>query len=678
MKKLKPILPKFILPSQTAFLQNRLLLENTVLAGELVNGYHKAQGPKRITIKVDIAKAFDTLSWDFLFNCQGINLPPRLTRWLKACVCTSNFTLGYNGTVHGYFKGRTGLRQGDPLSPYLFVIAMNSLSHLLNKAAADFKFNYHHQCNNAKLTHLSFADDLLIFIDGSLSSLQAVLQVLKEFENRSGLAVSMQKSSFFASGLTQAEIDTIQASTGMPIATLPVRYLGVPLNSSKPSLTNCEGMIQRIKARLSSWSAKSLSFAGRLLLIKTVIAGINTFWCSSFILPKSVIKRVNSLCGVFMWKGGIESHHSARVAWEDVVKEKKNGGLGIKDLHIWNKACILRLIWLLFFQAGSVWVAWFKSTVLDDNLSNFWTIKPSHKFSWLTNKIIKMRDIMFTWIQLEIGDGRSCRFWTDNWFPMGRVADFMLQGRNTRLGIRKDATLASLCREGQWLIPQARSENQVAVLAFLMSISFTEEEDTYEWVIDGKSSTTYSTGSVYKKLKGETNTLPWTRAVWITGGVPKHSFFAWLVTLNRCPTRDRLRSWGLQSDSVCLLCADDEESRSHIYFDCIYSWEIWTSLANRFDLMARRNWNESLQQMQSLGGDRIRKRLLLLSWQAVIYWIWSERNSRLHRNSSRSSALLITIIEWQVKDKISSYRDGNPALSSSLMQSWFLACDRVY
>lgn len=115
-----------------------------------------------------------------------------------------------------------------------------------------------------------------------------------------------------------------------------------------------------------------------------------------------------------------------------------------------------------------------------------------------------------------------------------------------------------------------------------------------------------------------------------------------------------------------------------IYFDCIYSWEIWTSLANRFDLMARRNWNESLQQMQSLGGDRIRKRLLLLSWQAVIYWIWSERNSRLHHNSSRSSALLITIIERQVKDKISSYRDGNPALSSSLMQSWFLACDRVY
>ncbi|KAH0876679.1 hypothetical protein HID58_064073, partial [Brassica napus] len=74
-----------------------------------------------------------------------------------------------------------------------------------------------------------------------------------------------------------------------------------------------------------------------------------------------------------------------------------------------------------------------------------------------------MRDTMFTWIQLKIE----------------RVTDFMLQGMNTRPSIRKDTTLASFCREDQWLIPQARSENQVAVLAFLMSISFTEEEDTY-------------------------------------------------------------------------------------------------------------------------------------------------------------------------------------------------------
>lgn len=74
--RLKPILPSFTLPSQTAFVKGRLILENSVLAGELVNGYHKNKEPKRLTIKVDIAKAFDTLSWDFLFNClERLNLP---------------------------------------------------------------------------------------------------------------------------------------------------------------------------------------------------------------------------------------------------------------------------------------------------------------------------------------------------------------------------------------------------------------------------------------------------------------------------------------------------------------------------------------------------------------------------------------------------------------------------
>ena len=291
---------------------------------------------------MDIAKAFDTLPWEFLFTClQGLQLPPRFIRLLQACVCTPSYMVGYNGSIHGYFKGKRGLRHGDPLSPYLFVIAMKCLSHLLNQAARSNRINYHMNCASTKLTHLSFADDLLIFIDGSIESVQQLLQVLGEFEKRSGLAVSMQKTSFFASGLSLEETETIQASTGMSLGSLPFRYLGVPLNSKKLSLTNCEPLLHQIKTRFSTWSVKTLSFSGRLLLIKTVISGITTFWCSAFIFPKACIKRINSLCSIFMRKGNIEGHNTARVSWETIVLTKRQGGLGIKDSLTWNKACTL-------------------------------------------------------------------------------------------------------------------------------------------------------------------------------------------------------------------------------------------------------------------------------------------------------------------------------------------------
>lgn len=115
----------------------------------------------------------------------------------------------------------------------------------------------------------------------------------------------------------------IKASTSMPHGSLPVRYLRVPLTSKKLSIQNCEVLIQQVKGRHNSWSAKSLSFAGRLLLIKTVIAEINNFWCSSFILPKACINRINSLCGLFLWKGKAEGPSAARVAWETVTKPQE-------------------------------------------------------------------------------------------------------------------------------------------------------------------------------------------------------------------------------------------------------------------------------------------------------------------------------------------------------------------
>ena len=571
VKRLKPILPQLILPSQTAFVKDRLLLENTTLAGELINGYHRNKGTKKITIKVDIAKALDTISWVFLFSClHGLGVPSLFLAWLRVCICTTSFMVGYNGTVNGFFKGRRGLRQGDPLSPYLFVIAMNCLSHMLNRAAAEQRVKFHAKCEKVKLTHLSFTDDLLIFIDGSLHSVQQVLQVLREFENKSGLAVSLQKTSFFASGVEQPEIEMIQASTGMACGSLPFRYLGVPLNSRKLSLAGCETLLQQVKVKFNSWLVKSLSFSGRLLLLKTVISEITTFWCSSFILPKACINKINSLCSTFLWTGDADSRNSARVAWDRVTLTKEQGGLGVKDLLTWNKSCCMRLIWMIFFRPDSVWVSWFKEVILKGSVHNYWSTKPSNSYSWLVNKLLKMKSVVYPFIRLQLQNGERARFWFDNWSPFGCLYDY-LDASTSRFGIPLHATVASLFRRGAWRLPPARSDRLLQLLSFITTIHLTTDADSYSWEIDGKPILRYDTGKVYHHLCGDQAVVQWAGAVWSSKSIPRHSFHSWLVVFDRNPTRDRLLSWGLQVSHLCILCNVTSETRNHLYMDCPYS-----------------------------------------------------------------------------------------------------------
>ncbi|CAH2066352.1 unnamed protein product, partial [Thlaspi arvense] len=274
------------------------------------------------------------------------------------------------------------------------------------------------------------------------------------------------------------------------------------------------------------------------------------------------------------------------------------------------RACCLKLIWLIFFQSGSMWVAWYKSVVLKGSLNNFWTAKPHRKHSWLANKLLKVREDMFPWIKLRLGNGNNCRFWSDNWSPFGSIKSFI----HSRRGIPENAILSSLHHQGQWMLPSARSESEVSLQAYLTTIDLTAEDDYYEWIIDDQVS-----------------------------------------------EKDQILGWGLQTDANCLLCNSCDESMKHILFDCAFSWDIWMEVERRSNLQACRVWGDSILQMQSLWGGKHANRLTLLGWQATIYWIWAERNARLHQQNFRSTETLITLIDRQIRNKIASFREKNPA-----------------
>jgi hypothetical protein len=239
--RMLPLLDSMISRNQSAFIPGRNIAENVLLAQEMVRNYHRKDGQPRCTMKIDLMKAYDSVNWNFLIHCLScFGFPPKFVNWIKECITSPRFSISLNETLVGYFKGAKGFRQGDPLSPYLFVIAMEVFSRIMCEfTGSNSGFKFHPRCSKLQLTHLCFADDMLLFSEASLSSIKAVKAVLLEFEQLSGLQANPSKSSFFCAGISSRMKAVLLDELQMEEGHFPVRYLGVPLIASKLSAVEC-------------------------------------------------------------------------------------------------------------------------------------------------------------------------------------------------------------------------------------------------------------------------------------------------------------------------------------------------------------------------------------------------------------------------------------------------------
>lgn len=407
--RLKEILPEVITNSQSAFLPGRLLSENVLLASELVQGYNRKNIQPRAMLKVDLRKAFDSIRWDFvLATLKAANFPEVFIGWIKECICTPSFSISINGKSDGFFRSKRGLRQGDPLSPYFFVLAMEVFSKLLHSRFVLGYIAFHPKSSELNLSHLMFADDVMVFFDGSSSSLHGIYETMDDFASWSGLHLNREKTVLFHGGLSSSDSREISAY-GFPTGTLPVRYLGLPLMCRKLKINEYSPLLDKISSKFRAWAVKSLSFAGRTQLIASVIYGTINFWISTFILPKGCLKKIESLCSSFLWAGNIDNHSKAKVSWSAVCMPKNEGGLGFRRLSVWNNTLCLKLIWLLFSGSGSLWVAWqHHQHRLSE--SSFWIIKGKHTDSWLWKSLLKLRHLASQFIKSIVGNGSSTWF----------------------------------------------------------------------------------------------------------------------------------------------------------------------------------------------------------------------------------------------------------------------------
>ncbi|KAL0313301.1 UNVERIFIED_CONTAM: hypothetical protein Sradi_5729400 [Sesamum radiatum] len=291
-----------------------------------------------------------------------------------------------------FFVGARGLRQGDPVSPYLFVLIMEVLQLILHQFIdQDIGFSYHWKYQDLGLFQLCFADDLLLFCKADEPSIRLFRIGLHLFASLFRLHANPQKSQLILSKATQPGREAFLASLSFQVGHLPVRYIGLSLIASRLIISDCQPLFQKIDSRIHGWDGIRLSFAGRVQLIKSVLMALDVYWAMTFILPKGVSKEIEKRLCSFLWKGTASSGY-LKVAWDQVCKPLAEGVQGLRDILALNRALMSRHLWaIIAWERNSIWVNWIVQTRLRDK--SLWTVTKG-KGSWGWRKLLKLRPIL--------------------------------------------------------------------------------------------------------------------------------------------------------------------------------------------------------------------------------------------------------------------------------------------
>jgi hypothetical protein len=227
--------------------------------------------------KMDLEKAYDHVNWDFLlYVLKRCGSRRKWCSWITHCISYMRFTVLVNGSPNGFFSSSCGLRQGDHLSPLLFVLVMEALSRMIS-AAVNGGLLEGFKVGNATFSHLLFADDTLIFYNACPSQLGYLRSLFLLFEATSGLKVNLAKSELIPVGDVD-QVESLADILGCGVAILPVKYLGLPLGASYKSIHIWDNVIKKIKRQLASWKRLYLSKGGRVTLIKSTLANLPTYF----------------------------------------------------------------------------------------------------------------------------------------------------------------------------------------------------------------------------------------------------------------------------------------------------------------------------------------------------------------------------------------------------------------
>ncbi|KAL2235437.1 UNVERIFIED_CONTAM: hypothetical protein Sindi_1275900 [Sesamum indicum] len=308
----------------------------------------------------------------------------------------------------------------------------------------DGLFSFHWKCDSARIFQLGFADDLLLFCRADMDSIEVLKRGLDRFAVWSGLRLNVQKSYLIISRSAQGLREEMLEALGFQEELLPLRYLGLPLLSSRLTIADCQPLLVKIDKRIAGWEGMTLSYAGRVQIIKSVLMSLSFYWASAFILPKRVTNEIEKRLRNFLWKGPTNSGYAK--LYHDRLRD-----------------------------------------------TSIWTIR-DHGGSWSWRKHLRLWIFLRPMVDYQIGDGRKFHLWQDLWHYLGPLIEIFPRGSRL-LRLEESAKLSTVISGGEWQWPLITNFECLEITHVLPTIR--GGDDRIVWKFDQGRPTTQSLYSLF-------------------------------------------------------------------------------------------------------------------------------------------------------------------------------------
>ncbi|GKB53402.1 putative reverse transcriptase domain-containing protein [Tanacetum coccineum] len=367
------------------------------------------------------------------------------------------------------------------------------------------------------------------------------------------------------------------------------------------------------------------------------------------VIPMGIVSDIQQIIRGFLWCNGEYKRGKAKVAWDDFCLPKKERGLGLRSLEVFNLALMTTHIWNLVSNKESLWVRWINTYKLRGR--TIWDVQPKANMSYGWRKLLQLREHVKPFFWSCIGNGMNTSLWYDTWSTHCPLSKLLSPRDITREGYSIHTCVADLIVNGAWNWPLswlAKAPNLGLVPTPTLTAS---SQDRRKWRDTNGTMTDFTVKCAWEALRPRGNEAPWFHIVWFTHAIPRHAFQLWLIMRRSLKTQDKLRQWDVDpatdlTQVRCSLCGTQADSHEHLFFECSYSSKVWSLIRGLVGMDVVPPVLENIiAWFQPLANKRTVQNIVgKILIAAATYFIWLERNNLIrhcYHGSSQASVFQI-------------------------------------